>query len=355
MALEDRIRTSVEAALAELSARLDRDVRAMVEQLVTAAHEERDEALILARRAAIDETAADTARQVEEAEARARAGIDDAIADARADERTKSADEIRRLVEAEAEHRLNEALAAAETRMKMALADAEVKASQRLKESVNDARVRERESEMAALTRLLESVRGLDGASSLSEVLDALGQAAGREASRAAVLVLRNERLLGWKLAGFGPRDTQPKAIDLGLNDSGVIGVAVSTARPVTTRDGQTAAEGPGFAQLPADRMGFAVPVIVGGRVVAVVYADSVAADGRDHAVPSGWPEVIEVLARHAARCLEALSVQKTAAAPSPRFWVSASGRQGADAPQSKPASESSARTGPDAPPGVRA
>jgi hypothetical protein len=183
---------------------------------------------------------------------------------------------------------------------------------------------------MAAVTRLLDSIRGLDGASSLSEVLDALGQAAGREAARAAVLVLRNERLLGWKLSGFGSRDTQPKTIDLGMNECGVIGLAVGTARTVTTRDSDTAAEGPGFAHLPSDRMGLAVPVIVGGRVVAVVYADSVAQDGREHAVPSGWPEVIEILARHAARVLEALTVQRAAASPTPRFWVPPANRPAA-------------------------
>ena len=41
------------------------------------------------------------------------------------------------------------------------------------------ARVKEREIEMAGVTRLLESVRGLDGATTLSEVLDALALAAG--------------------------------------------------------------------------------------------------------------------------------------------------------------------------------
>ena len=58
--------------------------------------------------------------------------------------------------------------------------------------------------------------------------------------------------------------------------------------------------------------MGLAVPVIVAGRVVAVVYADAVRVDGHERQVPSSWPELIEVLARHAGRCLEALASQKT-------------------------------------------
>jgi hypothetical protein len=143
-------------------------------------------------------------------------------------------------------------------------------------------------------------------------VLDALALAAAREAARAAVVVLRGERIQGWKMSGFGPRDSQPKSIDLPLADSGVIGLAIGAARAVTTRDSQSAALGPGFETLPADRMGLAVPVIVGGRVVAVVYADAVAMDGHERPVPSSWPELIEVLARHAGRCLEALTSQKT-------------------------------------------
>ena len=298
MALEDRIRSSVDTALGELTARLDNDVRAIIQQLVTAAREERDELLAVARRETRDEAADETRRQIDEAEARVRATIDRAVNEARTDERTKAAGDVRQQLE-----------------------NAEAKAEQRLKDTVADAQVREREAEMAALTRLIESIRGLDGATSLSEVLDALGQAAGREASRAAVFALRNERLVGWKLSGFGSRDAQPKSIDLGLDDSGVIGLAVAAARPVTTRDSHASAEGPSFAHLPSDRMGFAVPVIGGGRVVAVVYADSVG-DGRPHVVPSAWPEVIEILSRHAGRCLEALAAQNGPGAPSPRFWV---------------------------------
>ena len=186
---------------------------------------------------------------------------------------------------------------------------------------------------MAGVTRLLESIRGLDGASSLSEVLDALALASAREAARAAVVVLRADRIQGWKMAGFGPRDAQPKSIDLALGESGVIGLAVGSARAVTTRDGQRAAAGPGFEKLPADRMGLAVPVIVGGRVVAVVYADGVTMDGHERPVPSGWPEVIEVLARHAGRCLEALTTQRNAAAP-PRIQTPAA-TQGTSTPTS--------------------
>ena len=323
MSLEERINQSVETALADLRARVESDVRTMVDQLKTAATQDRSEAVDAARKIALEEAALETQTKVAETEERMRATIDELVENARSKERELAAIDVRRIIEAEAELKLQEAMASAREEMRLALQNAENRANQAMRDSVAAARVRERENDMAGVSRLLESIRGLDGATTLSEVLDALGLAAGREASRAAVLVLRSDRLLGWKLTGFGPRDAQPKLIDLSLADAGVAGLAVGSARPVTTRDTQSASDGPGFAHLPDDRMGLAVPVIVGGRVVAVVYADGVTPDGREQIVPSSWPEVIEILARHAARCLEALTVQKAATqTPSPRFWV---------------------------------
>ena len=133
------------------------------------------------------------------------------------------------------------------------LAESQAKGADDLKAAVAAARVKEREIEMAGVGRLLDSVRGLDGATTLSEVLDALALAAGREAARAAVVVLRGERIHGWKLTGFGPRDAQPKLIDLPLSESGVIALAVGAARAVTTRDSETASVGT-WLRTPVDR-----------------------------------------------------------------------------------------------------
>jgi hypothetical protein len=347
MSLEERIQKSVEAALADMRSRVEEDVRSMVQQLVSAAEQERSEAVEGALREAAEQANRDAQQRIVEAEERARANVDELVESARANERELAQDDAWRLAEAKAEQQIQDAITAARDEMTLALGDAEHRAEQALRDSVTAARVGERESEMAAVSRLLESVRGLDGASTLSEVLDALGLAAGREASRAAVLVLRSDRLLGWKLSGFGPRDSNPKQIDLALTEAGVLGLAVGSARPVTTRDTQAAGEGLAFAQLPADRMGLAVPVVVGGRVVAVVYADGVAQDGRTPLVPSSWPEVIEILARHAARCLESLTVQKAATtSPSPRFWVPPGGK-GVPAQSEAPAQPQDQPTGP--------
>ncbi|MGE3275239.1 MAG: GAF domain-containing protein [Vicinamibacterales bacterium] len=340
MPLDDELRHSIDAAVEALRARLDdglttaaADLRAALDAVDARRAEERAQATEAARAAAFAEAQAETERLVAEAEARGRATLDEAVAAARADERETASPEIRRIVEAEMRQKVEHELAAAEQRMAAALADAEARAASTTRESVKAAKVEERESEMAGVSRLVESIRGLDGATSLSEVLDALAQAASREAARVAVVLLRGDRVTGWRLSGFGPRDQQPKSVDLALNQAGVIGLAVGAARPVTTRDSQTAAKGPVFEHLPTDRMGMAVPVIVGGRVVAVLYGDSVTHDPAAHTAPSAWPEVLEILARHAARCLEALTAQKTLSTPTSRFWGGPGRTGGTDAP----------------------
>ncbi|MCC7123616.1 MAG: hypothetical protein IT178_02120 [Acidobacteria bacterium] len=210
----------------------------------------------------------------------------------------------------EADTRLQAAMGEAETRLQSAVGDAETRAITATQASAAAARAREREQETAGMPRLVESIRGLDGASSLSEVLDALALAAARETARAAVFVVKTDRAVGWRLAGFGSRDALPKSVDMDLKDASLIGLAATSSRAAISRDGDTT--GPGFEPLPADRKGVAMPVLVGGRAVAVLYADGVtAADGA-----CTWPEVIEVLARHAGRCLEALTAQKAASPP---------------------------------------
>lgn len=319
MSLEDRIRSTVDQAVAPL-----------VKQIIEQAAADREEGIRAAKVQIFEEAEQAAQTRVADADARARADMEQKFAAIRVEDREAATREVRKQLEAEVEKKMRDALEAAEHRMRIALADGEAKAADELKAAVAGARVKEREIEMAGVSRLLESVRGLDGATSLSEVLDALALAAAREAARAAVVVLRNDRIQGWRIHGFGARDAQPKSIDLPLAESGVIGLAIAAARAVTTKDSQSAAVGPGFETLPQDRMGLAVPVIVGGRVVAVVYGDAVTLDGQERHVPSSWPELIEVLARHAGRCLEGLTTQKTAA---PRIAQPASGAGPAPAP----------------------
>ncbi len=289
MALEDRIRSSVDQAL-----------KGLLDELVSTSHDE------------VSRQVAEAEQRLRETEQRLMADYEQKAAQLREEELRAQA-EIQSAMQANLDRQLQEGQQQAEARLAAAIAEAETRAMASAKESVEAARVRERELDLAGFSRLLESVRGLDGATSLSEVLDALAVGASREAARAAVVVIKGDHVVGWRMSGFGARDAQPKSVDLPVVESGVIGAAASTGRAVTTRDAQAGAAGPGFEDLPDDHVGMAMPVLVGGRVVAVVYADSLTPPGQDRIVPSTWPEVIEVLARHAGRCLEALTAQKAA------------------------------------------
>jgi hypothetical protein len=162
---------------------------------------------------------------------------------------------------------------------------------------------------VAALQRLLEAVRSLARARSLSETLDTLARCAAGESHRAAVLTIRGGRVHGWRFSGFGPLDQEP-SIDLSLDQAGIIGHAVranavTSGRPV-----------PSFAELPHGASCIALPIALGGEVVAVLYAD---------ADESGVlnADALEILTRYAARGIEALTAFKvarslTAAAPPP-------------------------------------
>lgn len=166
------------------------------------------------------------------------------------------------------------------------------------------------DAQQTSSLRMLESVRALDNATSLTEVLDALTLGASKEAGRAAVLVVKGERLIGWRTIGFGSYDREPRALESSTSDVGALAAAVNTQRPAVTGSGSVLAA-PAFSEAPADRPGLAVPLLVAGRPVAVLYADP-----GSSSPAAGWTSPVEVLVRHAARCLEGLAVQRATAKP---------------------------------------
>lgn len=183
----------------------------------------------------------------------------------------------------------------------------------------------EREADLAGIARLLEGIRALDEAQSITEVLDALADHASREAERVAILIVRGDRIRGWRLTGFGPETPDARSLDLGLDGVGVIVEAVRMKMPKTSGPELS---GFGFAPVPTGRAGLAVPIEVGGQVVAAVYADDAVAQPR--AVPSAWPEVVEILARHAGRCLEALTALRATAVAQPAVAAGSSSEDAA-------------------------
>jgi hypothetical protein len=221
----------------------------------------------------------------------------------------RAVDDARRAAEVAASALVSEAIAAERTT-----------AAERLARDVDEARAtaqaRERQAELVQSERLLGAVRALDAASSLTDVLDRLVNAARDEAGRAALLVVRGASLRGWTHAGFP--DGTPSAADLHVpaSDAGLLSAAIA-ARDVrtTTEASHDVASGSvpaPFTLSSDDRVGIAVPVLVDGHAVAVLYADD---DGElPRTVPSAWPERVELLTRHASRCLEGVTARHTGA-----------------------------------------
>ena len=129
--------------------------------------------------------------------------------------------------------------------------------------------------------RLAESVRAIAGARSLAEILDTLVSRAGQESGHAGVWIIRGGRLRPWRSTGID--DAEP---DLPLDDRGAIAQAART-NAIVTSDGT-----------------LAVPIAMNGQVVAVLFT-----------IPGATPGAIEIMARYAARCLEALTAFKAARA----------------------------------------
>jgi hypothetical protein len=151
-------------------------------------------------------------------------------------------------------------------------------------------------------TRLLDSVQWLGRARSLGETLDTLASAAAREASRVAVLTIRGGRAHGWRFIGFGALDEAPP-VNLEFDDAGIITTA---ARDNVVAVGQPS---PAFAGLESGVPSIAVPLALAGDVVGILYADAESPNPESR-LNAG---AIEILARYAARGIEAMTAFKVA------------------------------------------
>ena len=203
--------------------------------------------------------------------------------------------------------------------------------------AVTEARAEERQSQLAVLERLLNSTGAITLARSLSEALAALLAGAGAAAPRAALFVINANTLQGWKSIGFDQGFNLPASLT--VENSGVLGQAVTSRQLVSA----TPATAPSFASLPADRAAVAVPILVGGRPVAVLYADD--STSTESQAPSSWPEEVQILGQHASVCLAHLTAVRSAqAARIERANANASAMFVPDAPAGAPTEDSGAR-----------
>jgi flagellar biosynthesis/type III secretory pathway protein FliH len=129
--------------------------------------------------------------------------------------------------------------------------------------------------------RLAESVRALAGARSFAEILETLVSRVSQESGQASVWIIRGGRLRHWRPTGIDEGEPY-----LPLDDPGPIAAAART-NAVAAVDGT-----------------LAVPIAMAGQVVAVLFTTAGATSS-----------AIEIMARYAARCLEALTAFKAARA----------------------------------------
>ncbi len=302
--------SSLTTALADAEhARHDLEARATaLEQDLEQARREAEEA----RRAAGDaqREAGDAQRAAEQARAeveQARAEVEQARAEAGQARADASAAEVSRRDEAEARQAADVARQMAEDAQQQA-----GQARQAAEQSLLLTHAADRQQELACSDRTLAAFRKLDEARSLTAVLRVLADQAEQEVGRVALLLVIGSRLRGWEWRGVAGSDA---AIDVPVDQGTVFDRAIASGFPVSTSDAPLGADGDPLAALlaiPPGRVGLAVPISVGGRVVAILYADD--AGERTPVVPSTWPELAEILARHAGRCLEALTVSHASA-----------------------------------------
>jgi hypothetical protein len=199
---------------------------------------------------------------------------------------------------------------------RQARTSADEELNQRVEDAViragSDARAEVAANRKAAADRLVEAIREIDGAHGLSEILDVLIRSAGAEVGRAVIFLPQGTTLKGWCLVGFDALGAAGSDVELPFADGGMIAEASETARLIPLNPGfPRATLLPAFVDLPEQSRALAVPLVMAGQVFAVLYAD----EGNNDAAVSDdtWPAAIEVLARHAARALEAITASKLA------------------------------------------
>jgi hypothetical protein len=182
----------------------------------------------------------------------------------------------------------------------------------------SDAAVRELEhvrNRLAQTTRLASAFRTLDEATSLGDILEHLAESACQVAGRTAVFLVNGQKLRAWRAIGFEVTDEPIVGADFAPDEAGVVGQAARLGIGQQHRNGEDTAL-PSFAAANGARDALALPVQVGGSVIAVLYADSARADSPEE---PEWLDLIDAMVKHAGRVLEAMTVRQAAALWTPR------------------------------------
>ncbi len=155
---------------------------------------------------------------------------------------------------------------------------------------------------------LLDAVRAIDESTTLSAALAAVVRGAARESARVALFLVNGSTLEEWPVEGVAPVDSGPIRSD--GREAGFLAHVLATGEAQST-DGTNGSVAPTFARLSPGQIAIAVPFVLDGRPVAVLYAD----EGADGQAPASWRETVQILGRHGAAYIAYLTSIRTAQA----------------------------------------
>ena len=269
MPIEHRVREALDAYMARVCHDMDAHVRGLTSDLL---------------------------RLVSEHQEQWRTELERGAAEARAD--------AERTFRAQLESVRDELAREMETRLARERAD--------LQQALDDAhrKTDARESRVDTVERLLSSVRRIDEAGSLSAIHEARVKGAAAETSRVAVMLVDGEDLKVWGHRGFA-HGAGPTDMPIGASGTLAAAVAVRQSSFVPPLIDGRAHTAPSFMRVPVGFTGVVIPLVVGGDVVAVLYADDVDRTEVHEDAPI-WTEEVELLARHASICLENVTSVRT-------------------------------------------
>ena len=155
---------------------------------------------------------------------------------------------------------------------------------------------------------LLISLRAIDDSSTLTEALTAAVRGAALESPRAALFVVNGTTLQEWPVEGVPPVHAGPIRAD--GREAGFLAEVLRTGETVSI-DGTNGHSAPMFAGLSSGRRAIAVPFVLDGCPVALLYAD----EGTDGQPLASWLETVQILGRHATSVVASLTAVRTAQA----------------------------------------
>jgi hypothetical protein len=320
MALDDQVRKNADALAKELGLDIQQALGRFLDDVLGQVTQQHDTLLAQANQAIADADAhAEAARTAltaarAEAQAEAHAEAEARTTQAVAAAKDESAAALQAAITQTREHVAREAAGlVARAREEAAQAHAALAADREARRGVDEEtaalRTAAEQGSLAAMERLLDAFRRLDHATTLTALIDALAEAAGGETTRSAVFVVRGRDVRGWRVAGISDAPADVRTVNVSLDAAGPIGVCVRSKARVDITPATFAEAGElAFLAAPEAAAGLAMPVTLGGETAAVIYGDDGGAGG-----PAGWRETIEILARHASRCLEAQTAIRAA------------------------------------------